>query len=207
VASRFYRWRRHGVFDHLLTEIRRLADAAGELGWLVHFVGGSVVRAHQHAAGARHQPAKQDRKGVAHAQDEALGRSRGGLGTKLHLRTGGGGKPLVILATAGQRHEVTQLGRLLDRGAVKRTSPGGRPGRGRPRRRAAALAGDKGYSYPSVRAELRRRGIRAAIPTRSNQPRLRGFDRMAYRARNQAERSVGGSSSSAGSRPATRSRG
>jgi transposase len=42
-----------------------------------------------------------------------------------------------------------------------------------------------------VRAELRRRGIRAVIPTKSNQPRLRGFDRMAYRARNQVERSVG----------------
>jgi hypothetical protein len=75
------------------------------------------------------QPAKQDRKGIAQAQDEALRRSRGGLSTKLHLRTDGGGKPLVILATAGQRHEVTQLGRLLDQGAVKRTSTGGRPGR------------------------------------------------------------------------------
>jgi transposase len=191
VASRFYRWRRHGVFDHLLAETQQLADAAGKLDWLTHFADGSVVRAHQHAAGARHQPAKQDRKGIAHAQDEALGRSRGGLSTKLHLRTEGGGKPLVILATAGQRHEVTQLGRLLDQGAVKRTSAGGRPGRGRPRRRPAALAGDKGYSYPSVRAELRRRGIRAVIPTKSNQPRLRGFDRMAYRARNQVERSVG----------------
>jgi transposase len=63
VARRFYRWRRQGVFDHLLVETRRLGDAAGELDWLMHFVDGSVVRAHQHAAGARHQPAKQDRKG------------------------------------------------------------------------------------------------------------------------------------------------
>jgi hypothetical protein len=40
------------------------------------------------------------------------------------------GKPLVILATAGQRHEVTQLVRLLDQGTVKRTSASGRgPGR------------------------------------------------------------------------------
>jgi transposase len=57
VASRFYRWRRQGVFDHLLAETQRLADARGELDWLTHFVDGSVVRAHQHAAGARHQPA------------------------------------------------------------------------------------------------------------------------------------------------------
>jgi transposase len=110
------------------------------------------------------------------------------LSTKLHLRTDGGGRPLVILATPGQRHEVTQLERLLDAGAVKRTAPDGRPGRGRPRTRPAALAGDKGYSYPSARAALRRRGIKAVIPTKSNQPRQPRFDRVAYRARNRVER-------------------
>jgi len=50
------------------------------------------------------------------------------------------------------------------------------------------LAADKGYSYPSVRAELRRRGIGAVIPTRSNQRRRSGFDRMAYAERNRVER-------------------
>ncbi len=109
----------------------------------------------------------------------------------MHLRVEGGGRPLVILATPGQRHEVTQLGRLLEAGAVKRTAPDGRPGRGRPRRRPAALVGDKGYSYPSARAELRRRGIRAVIPSKSDQPRQAGFDRQAYRERNKVERAVG----------------
>jgi transposase len=66
VASRFYRWRRQGVFDRLLAEITRRADVLGELDWLVHYVDGSVVRAHQHAAGARRQPSVADRKGEAH---------------------------------------------------------------------------------------------------------------------------------------------
>ncbi len=113
------------------------------------------------------------------------------MSTKLHLRTDGHGRPLVILATPGQRHEVTQLGRLLDGGAVRRTGPDGRPGRGRPRRRPAKLVGDKGYSYPSARRLLRRRGISAVIPTRSDQGRQRSFDRVAYRGRNRVERSVG----------------
>jgi transposase len=52
VASRFYRWRQRGIFERLLAEIHRRADASGELDWLVHYVDGSVVRAHQHAAGA-----------------------------------------------------------------------------------------------------------------------------------------------------------
>ena len=55
----------------------------------------------------------------------------------------------------------------------------------------AALAGDKGSSSPSARAEVRRRGIRAVIPTKSNQPRQPGFDRVAYRARNKVERAIG----------------
>jgi transposase len=120
-----------------------------------------------------------------------LGASRGGLSTKLHLRTDGGGRPLVILATPGQRHEVTQLERLLDGGSVKRSGPDGRPGRGRPRKRPAKLAGDKGYSYPSARRLLRRRGITAVIPTRSDQARRPGLDRAGYRGRNRVERSVG----------------
>ena len=113
------------------------------------------------------------------------------MSTKLHLRTDGRGRPLVILATPGQRHEVTQLQALLDGGAVKRTRSDGRPGRGRPRTRPAKLAGDKGYSYPSARRLLRRRGIRSVIPTKSDQRRRPRFDRVAYRGRNRVERSVG----------------
>src|SRR6266511_2679445 len=93
-------------------------------------------------------------KGIVGPQDQALGRSRGGLSTKLHLRVEGGGRPLVIVATAGQRHEAPLLPALLDAGAVKRSGSDGRPGRGRPRRRPTRLVADKGYSYPSIRAEL-----------------------------------------------------
>ena len=113
------------------------------------------------------------------------------MSTKLHLRTDGRGRPMVLRVTPGQRHEVTQLEALLDGGAVKRTGPDGRPGPGRPRRRPAKLAGDKGYSYPSARRLLRRRGISSVIPTKSDQPRQASFDRSAYRGRNRVERSVG----------------
>ena len=53
VASRFYRWRTQGVWDRMLAGVQEEADAKGEFGWLLHHVDGSVVRAHQHAAGAR----------------------------------------------------------------------------------------------------------------------------------------------------------
>jgi transposase len=112
------------------------------------------------------------------------------LSTKLHLRTDGRGRPLVLLATPGQRHEVTQLEALLEGGAVKRTGPDGWPGRGRPRRRPAKLVADKGDAFPSARRLLRRRGIAAVIPTKSDQRRRPSFDRAAYRGRNRVERSV-----------------
>src|ERR671932_463594 len=53
VHSRFRRWRLAGVWDRVLAAIQQQADAAGQLDWAVHFVDGTVIRAHQHAAGAK----------------------------------------------------------------------------------------------------------------------------------------------------------
>jgi transposase len=56
VYSRFRRWQCAGVFDRVLGELQRAGDAMGELDWTLHFVDASVVRAHQHAAGAKGDP-------------------------------------------------------------------------------------------------------------------------------------------------------
>jgi transposase len=61
VASRFYRWRKNGIWKRLLAQLQAEGDAQGELDWEVHFVDGSIVRAHQHAAGAKKLPQKQKR--------------------------------------------------------------------------------------------------------------------------------------------------
>jgi hypothetical protein len=84
---------------------------------------------------------------------EALGRSRGGFTTKIHLRAEGGGKPIAFLITAGQRHEQSAFCALMERGAVKR-GRGPCPGRGRPRIRPERVVGDKGYSSEKVRTYL-----------------------------------------------------
>ena len=59
--DRFVRWRRDGTWERLLADAQTRSDAVGEVIWEVS-VDGSHVRAHQHAAGARKQPAKADRK-------------------------------------------------------------------------------------------------------------------------------------------------
>jgi transposase len=58
VASRFYRWQRAGVFQRLLATVQQQAEAAGQLDWTLHFVDSTIIRAHQHAAGAKKGPQK-----------------------------------------------------------------------------------------------------------------------------------------------------
>jgi transposase len=53
VYSRFRRWQRAGVWDRVLAALQAAGDARGELDWSLHFADGSVVRAHQSAAGAK----------------------------------------------------------------------------------------------------------------------------------------------------------
>ncbi len=67
VSSRFYRWQRAGVWDRVLAELQRQGDADGRLDWTLHFVDSTVVRAHQHAAGAKGGPRKRRRLGAAEA--------------------------------------------------------------------------------------------------------------------------------------------
>lgn len=117
--------------------------------------------------------------------DHALGRSRGGFGTKLHLVVSRTGVPLAATLTPGEKSECQQVDPVLRQVHLPHAGPG------RHRTRPRAVAGDKGYSFPTVRRYLRARGIRAVIPTRSNQRPRPHFDRAEYRARNIIERVVG----------------
>ncbi|WP_425527920.1 transposase [Yinghuangia seranimata] len=92
--------------------------------------------------------------GVAvEADDHALGRSRGGLSTKIHLACEQGQRPLALLVTAGQRGDSPQFATVLNAIRVPRLGPG------RPRTRPTRVRGDKAYCSRANRALLRRRGI------------------------------------------------
>ena len=53
IATRFYRWVKAGVSSRVLQELQWQADTAEELDWRLPHVDGTVIRAHQHAAGAQ----------------------------------------------------------------------------------------------------------------------------------------------------------
>ncbi|MEV5843506.1 IS5 family transposase [Streptomyces sp. NPDC051985] len=188
VYTRFRRYALDGVFTRALQQIQARADAGGDIDWLVQ-IDSTIVRAHQHAAAT-------GRKGGGigdEPDDHALGRSRGGLTTKVHLACDGRGRPLAILLTLGQRHDSVCARPLLERIRVPRT------GAGRPRCRPDQVIADKAYSSRGFRAYLRKRGIAHTIPEKTDQQRHRhnrgrrggrppGFDRETYRRRNMIER-------------------
>lgn len=68
--------------------------------WDLHFLDATIVRAHQHAAGAR-------RTDAIALEGEALGRSQVDCSTKLHLRAQGSGARLTAMLMGGERHEQT----------------------------------------------------------------------------------------------------
>jgi len=158
----FRRWQLDGVWAWILTALQSRADAAGLVTWDVS-VDSTVARAHQHAGGARRDPAAQVEPPVGEPADHALGRSRGGWTSKLHVACEQGQKMLALVVTAGQRGDGPQFQAVLDGIRVPR------PGRGRARTRPDRVLADKAYSSRANRRLLRRRGIKAVIPVKDDQ--------------------------------------
>jgi transposase len=101
-----------------------------------------------------------------------LGRSRGGLTTKLHLAVDGQGRPVRIVLTPGQRGDAPQAPRLLE---------GYRP---------RHVIADKAYDSDALRALIGRLGAEAVIPCNPTRKRLIPCDFNSYKRRNQIERCI-----------------
>lgn len=86
-----------------------------------------------------------------------MGRSRGGLSTKIHALVDGHGLPLAIILTPGQAGDNPQAVPLLESLRVARR-------RGRPRTRPDEVRADKAYSSAEVRNFCRTHHITATIP-------------------------------------------
>jgi transposase len=122
-------------------------------------------------------------------ENHALGRSRGGFSTKIHILCDGNGHPLHFHLTAGQDHESTALLPVLEGADANVTDAAGEPVAW-----PVALGGDKGYRADWIDETLLALEIRPVIPSKENQDRERRlipFDREAYRRRNVIERLIG----------------
>ncbi len=126
---------------------------------------------------------------------EALGRSRGGLTSKIHLSADSRCRPLSRIITPGQRNDAVVFEPVLAGIRI------GRRGRGAPRTRPARVLADKAYSSRAIRSHLRQRRIKATIPEPADQQANRArrgskggrrpqFDAHIYPQRNCVERAI-----------------
>jgi transposase len=154
VHKRFARWAVNGVWVNIFRTLTR--DAPNEC----LMIDSTIVRAHQQAATGR-------KKG---GPDQALGRSRGGLTTKIHLLCNELGNPVDFLLTAGQVADGTQAIPLL--------------GERQPR----AVLADKGYDADAIVHHIEAAGATPVIPPKANRKAPRSCDKVLYRQRNRIER-------------------
>ncbi len=132
--------------------LRKEADTE----WI--FIDGSYVRAHQHASGARR------------GKDRAIGASRGGSTTKIHMATDAHGNPLCIEITGGQVHDSQVAPTLIDQ------------------INGENLIADKGYDSEEIREKARSKNMVPIIPMRSNNKNPNpDFDKEIYKSRHVIE--------------------
>nr|WP_187291308.1 IS5 family transposase [Cellulomonas flavigena] len=194
VWKRHARFSRDGTWDRILTAVLADADAAGDIDWAVS-IDSTINRAHQHATTLPRVTGGTDNHRNLRVEpgDHAIGRSRGGLSTKIHHAVDGKGRPLAVLLGPGQGGDAPMCLPVLNTIRVPRK------GSGRPRTRPDAVLADKAYSSRAIRAELRRRGVVSVIPEPRNQQghrKRRGsaggrpvtYDPDQYKRRNVVER-------------------
>ena len=120
----------------------------------------------------RRRPKKSD--GSGGQAEQALGKSRGGWGTKIHAAVSGLMLPVTVHLSAGQQADVSHAKRLL--GAVRAGAEVG------------AVIADKGYDSKAVVEAVQAMGAEAVIPTLSTRKEQRQIDKDLYKERNLAER-------------------
>src|SRR3712207_2501351 len=162
IWKRFWRLSRAGVFEAFFDALAAMSRTAH----LVQMFDSTVVRAHVSAAGAK-----------GGQQDQALGRSRGGFSTKIHLKVDLDGRPLAFHLTEGQASDSPHFEILLDLG---------------PDITPRAAVGDKGYDSKANRSAARERSICPVIPFKvTARTRPAFFPKALYRARARIEQLVG----------------
>jgi transposase len=155
VYKRFARWCERGIWTQLLEYVAHEPD----LEYLI--LDSTLVRAHPCAAGA---PAA--RAGQA---AQALGRSRGGFTSKIHVVVDGLGLPLDFILTPGQRHDITQGPALIEGW------------------RADYVIADKGYDSDEFRALIEALGAIPVIPARAGRTAPPDYDQHLYQERHLVE--------------------
>jgi transposase len=101
--------------------------------------------------------------------EQALGRSRGGFTTKIHITVDGLGNPLRLRLTAGERHDITQASILIEG------------------LRFDHVIADRGYTAQDFIDLVVASGAEPVIPPKRNAKQPREYDHWLYRERHLVE--------------------
>jgi transposase len=151
--NRFVRWRRAGVWAKIMSALAGAHDVA------VQMIDTSIVRVHQHGSC------------ITRNRRQSMGRSRGGLTSKIHALVDANGLPVRLAVTPGEAHDNRLAGKLLSR-----------------LRAGSMLLADRGYDADWIRELAAAKGAWANIPPKSNRNNPICFSPYLYRARNRVER-------------------
>jgi len=152
VYTRWYRWAHLGIWQAILNVLAQSATG------LLRAVDGTFIKVHQHGA----NPA-------GGQQAHAIGRTKGGLNTKLHAVVEGSGRLVAFALTAGQVNELKMAPIVLRR------------------MRGVIVVGDKAYDSDKLHELLSKQNCRVCIPTKINRRRRLPFNRQWYRKRHRVE--------------------
>ena len=133
IFRRFNLWSKKGVITEVFQFLSRLNDPQ----WL--FIDGSIVKAHQ------------DGTNISSQAEQAIGKSRGGKSTKIHLAVDSGGLPVYFELSGGQAHDVSYGESLV------KSSP-----------EAEVIVADKGYDSQALRELVNSRNAQHVIPRKGN---------------------------------------
>jgi transposase len=123
------------------------------------FLDGSYVRAHQHASGARR------------GEERAIGKSRGGPTTKIHIAADAHGNPIYFEVTGGEVHDAKVASQIIEEIGE-----------------AENFIADKGYDSEAIREQARSAAMVPVIPRKSNSSKPNSeFDSHLYKQRHLVE--------------------
>ena len=123
------------------------------------FIDGSYIRAHQHPSGAKR------------AAERAIGKSRGGCTTKIHIAAHAHGNPIDFEITGGEIHDAKAANQIIAKVGD-----------------AENVIADKGYDSEAIRDEIRSKGSTPIIPRKSNAIKSNPeFDSHLYKLRHLVE--------------------
>ncbi|MBF0852429.1 IS5 family transposase [Gluconobacter sp. R75690] len=155
----YNRWKRWGDMGIFMRMMDGLSAAKAETQTIM--IDATYLKAHRTASSLRLKKGNPRR---------LIGRTKGGMNTKLHAITDQNGRPLSFFMTAGQISDYTGATALLD------SLPA-----------AQWMLGDRGYDADWFRDALEEKGIKPCIPGRKSRGKPVKYDKRKYKRRNRIE--------------------